>query len=239
MGIFQRFVNFISGLFGSGMSGLEQSNPAAVYEAAIAERIRRHKELKKAVSSIVYLRNKTQEELQAKEKELAEVAAQIPVAVEEGEDEVALVLLQRQESLTAQIAGHTGELGKIEAQANDAKEALVQFQGEIAKLQREKEEMLAKKATAEARIQIQESLSGFSVDADVQALDNVRTSIEKLRAEADVGAEMGDVSIQQKLKKIKEKTASATAQSQLDELKQQMAARKAQADSASAVKKTM
>lgn len=238
MGLFQRFVNFFSGLFGNGMSSLENSNPAAVYEAAIAERIRRHKDLKKAVSSIVYLRNKTNEELEAKEKELKEVAAQIPVAVEEGEDEVALVLLQRQESLTASIASLKDELTKIETQAEEAKEALIQFQGEISKLQREKDEMLAKKATAEARIQIQESLSGFSVDADVQALENVRTSIHKLRAEADVGAEMGDASIDQKLKKIKEKAASATAQGQLDELKLQMAARKAQAD-ASAIKKTM
>lgn len=238
MGIFQRIVNFFSGMFGTGISNLENSNPAAVYEAAISERIRRHKDLKKAVSSIVYLRNKTQEELEAKEKELVEIAAQLPVAVEEGEDEVALLLLQRQETLTKSVAGLKDELDKIEAQAADAKEGLVQFQGEIAKLQREKDEMLAKKATAEARIQIQESLSGFSVDADVQALDNVRSSIEKLRAEADVGAEMGDVSIEQKLKKIKEKTASASAQSQLDELKLQMAARKAQAD-ASAIKKTM
>jgi phage shock protein A len=238
MGIFQRFVNFFSGLFGNGMSSLENSNPAAVYEAAIAERIRRHKDLKKAVSSIVYLRNKTNEDLEAKEKELKEVAAQIPIAVEEGEDEVALVLLQRQEGLTTSIAGLKDELTKIETQAEEAKEALIQFQGEITKLQREKDEMLAKKATAEARIQIQESLSGFSVDADVQALENVRTSIHKLRAEADVGAEMGDASIDQKLKKIKEKAASATAQGQLDELKLQMAARKAQAD-ASAIKKTM
>lgn len=238
MGLFQRFVNFFSGLFGNGMSSLENSNPAAVYEAAIAERIRRHKDLKKAVSSIVYLRNKTNEELEAKEKELKEVATQIPVAVEEGEDEVALVLLQRQEGLTTSIASLKDELTKIETQAEEAKEALIQFQGEITKLQREKDEMLAKKATAEARIQIQESLSGFSVDADVQALENVRTSIHKLRAEADVGAEMGDASIDQKLKKIKEKAASVTAQGQLDELKLQMAARKAQAD-ASAIKKTM
>ncbi len=238
MGLFQRFVNFFSGLFGNGMSSLENSNPAAVYEAAIAERIRRHKDLKKAVSSIVYLRNKTNEELEAKEKELKEVASQIPIAVEEGEDEVALVLLQRQEGLTTSIASLKDELTKIETQAEEAKEALIQFQGEITKLQREKDEMLAKKATAEARIQIQESLSGFSVDADVQALENVRTSIHKLRAEADVGAEMGDASIDQKLKKIKEKAASVTAQGQLDELKLQMAARKAQAD-ASAIKKTM
>jgi len=239
MGIFQRFVNFVSGLFGSGMSSMERSNPEIVYEQAIAERIRKHKELKKAVSSIVYLRNKTADDLAAKEKELTEIGRQIPVAIEEGDDEAALHLLQRQETLNKAVADLRDELVKIEGQAADAKDALVQFQGEIARLQREKEEMLAKKATAEARIQIQETLSGLSVDADVVALENVRTSIEKLRAEADVGAEVGDASIDQRLRKIKEKTATATARAQLDELKAQMAARKSQSDAASSVKKTM
>ena len=42
----------------------------------------------------------------------------------------------------------------MSAQADDAKAGLVAFQGEIEKLKREKHEMLAKKANAEARIQI-------------------------------------------------------------------------------------
>ena len=57
--------------------------------------------------------------------------------------------------------------------------AFQQFQSEIEKLRREKDEMLAKVETAEARIKIQESLDGLSLDADVQALDNVRASIHK------------------------------------------------------------
>ena len=39
--------------------------------------------------------------------------------------------------------------------------------------------MLAKVKSAEARMKIQESLDGLSLDADSQALDNVRESIEK------------------------------------------------------------
>ena len=95
----------------------------------------------------------------------------------------------------------------------------------VKKLQREKEEMLAKKETADARIKIQESLDGFSVDADVQALENVRTSIKKRVAEADINTELEDNSIDKRLNAIKAKTGNVRARQQLEELKKLKAAK--------------
>lgn len=241
MGFFDRIANVWRGFLSLWVSDIENKNPEAVYEAAIEERIKKHRELKKAVSGIVYLRNKTQTELEAKEKELAEINVQIPVAVEEGEDEAALVLIERRDALTASITALKAELDKVSTQAEEAKEGLLAFQGEIEKLKREKEEMLAKRANAEARIQIRETLDGLSTDADIKALDNVRESIHKLQAEADVSTELGKESLDSKLSKIKAKAANASARNELEELKRQAAARKAGAAEAAAagVKKTI
>jgi len=63
--------------------------------ARINERVKKHLELKKAVSGIVYLRNKLSAELEEKEREMRDVMNQLPVALEDGEDEVALILIQR------------------------------------------------------------------------------------------------------------------------------------------------
>lgn len=237
MGLFQRLANLWKGFLSLWVSNIETKNPEAVYEAAIEERIRKHKELKKAVSGIVYLRNKTSAELETKEKELKEIMTQLPVAIEEGEDEVALVLIQKKDSLTSDIGELTGQLSKIKDQADDAKSGLLAFQAEIEKLKREKDEMLAKKANAEARISIQETLNGLSTDADIKALDNVREHVNKLQAEADIGAEIEGDSLDAKLAKIKEKAGQSGARSQLDAMKAQMAAKKAAA--AGAVKKTI
>lgn len=241
MGFFDRIANVWRGFLSLWISDIENKNPEAVYEAAIEERIKKHRELKKAVSGIVYLRNKTQTELEAKEKELAEINLQIPVAVEEGEDEAALVLIERRDALTASITALKAELEKVSTQAEEAKEGLLAFQAEIEKLKREKEEMLAKRANAEARIQIRETLDGLSTDADIKALDNVRESIHKLQAEADVSTELGKESLDSKLSKIKAKAANASARNELEELKRQAAARKAGAAEAAAagVKKTI
>ncbi|MEC8424566.1 MAG: hypothetical protein VX000_12370, partial [Myxococcota bacterium] len=90
-GFFERLSQVWKGFLGLWISDIEAKNPEAVYEAAIEERIKKHRELKKAVSGIVYLRNKLASELDQKTKQLAEVNLSIPVAVEEGEDEAALV----------------------------------------------------------------------------------------------------------------------------------------------------
>lgn len=237
MGFLDRIGNLWNGFWGLWLGNREKNNPEVVYEAAIEARLQKHRELKKAVSGIVYLRNKLANELEGKEKDLAEVNAQIPVAVESGDDDVALVLLQKKNELDKAIADLKGELDKVSTQAEEAKEGLVAFQGEIEKLKRERDEMLAKKATAEARIQIQETLDGMSTDADIKALENVRENIHKLQASADVGTEIKDNSLDARLKKIKEKTGDVTAKSQLDELKKQHAARATAVEGG--VKKTM
>jgi phage shock protein A len=236
MGFFDRLSQIWKGFIGLWISDLENRNPEAVYEAAIEERIKKHRDLKKAVSGIVYLRNKLQAELDTKSAELTEINAQIPVAIAEGEDEAALVLLEKKNELEGSIVSLNAELAKVRVQAEEAKSGLIQFQAEIEKLKREKTEMLAKRANAEARIKINETLNGLSTDADIKALENVRENIEKMEAEADISSEIQGTSLDAKLKKIKAKTGNATARNQLEQLKKEMAAKQA---AASAVKKTI
>jgi phage shock protein A len=228
-GFFDRLGNLWNGFWSLWIGGHEKKNPEAVYEAAINERVRQYSDLKKAVSNIIYLRNKITKDLEQKQKEIGEVTAQIPIAIDEGEDEVALHLIEQKDTLSKDIEGLQADLEKTKQEAESAKSSLVSFQGEIDKLKKEKESMLAQKEHAEARIKIQETLSGLSTDADIKALENVREHIGKMQAEADMGAELGDSSLDAKLKKIKAKAASSSAQAQLDAIKKSRAASQAEA----------
>lgn len=238
MGFFDRLSNLWSGFLSLWISDVESRNPEAVYEAAINERIKKHRELKKAVSGIVYLRTKLAAELEEKEAELKTCMSQLPIAIEDGDDELALYLIQQKDDASTQIENIRNELNKVSTQAEEAKAGLLTFQTEIEKLKREKEQMLAKRANAKARIDIQDSLDGLSMEADVKALDNVREHISKLQAEADVGAELQGESFESKMKDIKSRAANASARSQLEEMKKQMGAKSAAVQS-EAVKKTI
>ncbi len=228
-GFFDRLSNLWSGFWSLWIGGHEKKNPEAVYEAAINERVRQYKQLKKAVSNIIYLRNKITKDLEDKTRELKEITAQIPVAVDEGEDEVAIHLIEKKDTLTAEIDALNADMDKTAEEAESAKNSLVSFQAEIEKLKKEKEQMLARMENAEARIKIQETLSGLSTDADIKALGNVREHIGKLQAEADTGAELGDSTLDSKLKKIQQKASSSAARQQLDAIKKARAAQAAEA----------
>ena len=228
-GFFDRLANLWKGFWSLWIGGHEKGNPEVVYESAINERIRKYKSLKKAVSNIIYLRNKATKELEEKHAELKEVTAQIPIAVDEGEDEVALHLIERKDALNTDISRLDAELERAAGEAEEAKNSLIAFQGEIEKLKKEKDEMLARKENAEARIKIQETLNGMSTDADIKALDNVREHIGKLQAQAEMGTELGDASLDAKLKKIKAKAGTTAARQQLDAIKKARAAQVSEA----------
>jgi phage shock protein A len=238
-GFFARLGNLWSGFLSLFVSNLEKDNPEAVYEAAINARKQQYKDLKKAVSGIIVLRNKLEAELSQKSKAVADLNAQINAAVDAEEDDIALVLLERKAEVEDRIGGLDAELTKAAEEAEEAKSSIVAFQSAIAKLEREKTAMLAKKENAEARIQIQETLDGLSMQADIKALDNVRDHIDRLHAEAEVSTEIGDADIGRKLDKIKKKAGNVQAQAKLEALKKARAAGQNRAAQGAAVKKTI
>lgn len=228
MSFFARVANLWKGFLSMFITGVENDNPEIVYQQAINERVNQYQKLMKAVSSIVYLRNKLEKDLASKTRELQDVSAQIPVAVQQDEEQAALVLIERKNQLVKDIEDVRGELEKISVQAEEAKAGLVTFQHEIEKLKTERDSMLAKREHAKARLKIQEQLSGLTADAEIRALDGVRESIHKLEAQADVAAEVQGSGMDAKLRQIKSATGSAAARSELEEIKRQMAAQQSQ-----------
>ena len=227
-GFFGRVANLWQGFLSMFVSDIERENPEIVYQQAINERVNQYQKLMKAVSSIVYLRNKLEKDHESKTRELADVSAQIPVAIQQGEEQAALVLIERKNQLVKDLEDVKGELEKVSTQAEEAKAGLVTFQHEIEKLKSERDTMLAKREHAKARLKIQEQLSGLTADAEIRALDGVRESIHKLEAQADVSAEVQGSGMDAKLSKIKSATGSAAARTELEEIKRQMAAQQSQ-----------
>ena len=106
-------------------------------------------------------------------------------------------------------------------------------QGEIKKLKAERDVMLARMQSAQARLKIQEQLDGLSVDAEVKALDNVREHIKTTVAAANLGKELSESSLDARLSALKTTAGDVQAKQQLAELKAKRAAAQAQ------VQKTM
>ena len=99
-----------------------------------------------------------------------------------------------------------------------------QTQAEIKKLKAERDVMLARMQSAQARLQIQGQLDGLSVDAEVKALDNVREHIKTTVAAANLGKELSETSLDARLASLKDKAGDVQAKQQLAEIKAKRAA---------------
>ncbi len=219
MGFVSRLVNLVRGTLASWMGGREQKNPAAVYEAAIQQRLAQYVTLREAAAGVLYMRSKLAREVELKAAALKSLNRELDYAVDHDLDDVALALIGRREVLSAEVKRVTEELAELNREAEAAKKNLIAFQGEVARLRDEKARTLARLANAKARLRLQETIKGLSPDADIQALEEVRAHVERLVAEAQVSREVNDVELEKKLEAIRETEATTAARAQLEELK--------------------
>lgn len=218
-GFFSRLSNLWTGFLSLWVSDLEKDNPEIAYENSINGMTEKYQTLKKATASIIRRREDIEGRLSSVMKELAQVDADLNTAVDSEADELALVLINKKGTLESSVAELQGELESAKSDAEDAKSSLLNVQAEINKLRSEKDRMLAKMASAKARIQVQEQLEGLSVDSEVKALENVRSHINSLTAEASLNKELAGASLDGQLAALRRQTGDVTAKQRLAELK--------------------
>lgn len=225
--IFARLANLWTGFISLWVSDIEKEHPEIAYQNAIASMIQKYTQLKAATGAIIARRQEITSRLEASERELAAVANDLEAAMATNQDDLAVVLIQKKNTLDAAITELRADAAQATADADNAKDSLIQVKSEIDKLKAEKERMLAQMHSAQARIKIQGQLDGLSVDAEVQALGAVRDHIKSQVAQASLGAELQNSDLDVRLNKLRQSSGSVTAKAQLDAMKQARAAAQA------------
>ncbi len=231
MSVFGRLANLWKGFISLWISDVEKEHPEIAYENAINSMVEKYSALKRATAAIIRRREELAERLANQQKELAQVSADLNTAIETNQDDLAVVLIQKKNQLESSIAELQTDADTAAKDADSAKQSLLSVQNEIKKLKAEKETMVAKLESAQARMRIQEQLEGLSVDAEVQALDNVRTHIKTQVAQANLNKELGETDLDARLKTLRNASGDVTAKQQLSELKAAAAAKRAAAKS--------
>ena len=227
-GVLSRLGNLWRGFLRLWISDVEKEHPEIAYENAIDSMIEKYSRLKSATAAIIRRREETDERFKRAAAELAQTEAELDTAVETGQDDLALILIQKKNGLTAEVGEMKAEMDAAQKDADSAKQSLLGVQSQIRKLQAEKDSMLAKMQSAQARIKVQGQLDGLSVDAEVKALDNVRQHIKNTIAEANLGKELNESSLDSRLAALKNQVGDVQARNQLAELKAKRAAQQAQ-----------
>ncbi|MBN2359241.1 MAG: PspA/IM30 family protein [Deltaproteobacteria bacterium] len=218
-GFFARVYNLWKGFLSIWISDVEKQHPDIAYENAINAMVEKYASLKKATAAIIRRRDDTADRLTRARTGLKQVDTDLNAAVSTDQKDLGVILIQKKQALTEQIAELESEMGQAKNDADTAKASLMQVQGEINKLKAEKDRMLAKMASAQARVRIQEQIEGLSVDAEVKALDGVREHIKNTIAEANLGEELGQTDLEKRLNKLRETSGNVTANDEWEKLK--------------------
>jgi phage shock protein A len=228
VGFFGRLSNLWKGFVSLWISDVEKKHPEIAYENAINSMVEKYTQLKKATAAIIRRREEIEQRLAARSKELAQVEADLNTAVETNQSDLGMILIQKQKALTDEVTGLKGDLAQAQKDTDVAKASLVQVQAEIKKLKAEKDAMLAKMASAQARLRIQEQLDGLSVDNEVKALEGVREHIKNTVAQADMNQELQESDVDKRLEALRAQTGDVTARSEWERLKAAQAAKAGQ-----------
>lgn len=227
MGMFTRLGNLWKGFLSLWIADIEKDHPEIAYENAINSMVEKYTKLKTATAAIIRRREELDERYKQATRELSQTEAELATAVETSQDDLALVLIQKKNALTQEVADLDADLKQASSDADSAKSSLIGVQSEIKKLKAERDTMLAKMHSAQARIKIQEQLDGLSVDEEVKALDNVRAHIKTTIAEANLGKELSESSLDSRLANLRNQVGDVQARKQLEELKAKKAAQQA------------
>ena len=223
LNLFTRLGNLVRGFMSLFVSGLEQQHPEIAYENAINTMVEKYNKLKNATAGLIRLREDAADRLQKAQAQQHELSAMLEQAMAEGQDDIAVELIERKDAIDAEIASLQAEMEAAEKDVGTAKTALTEVKGEISKLKAEKDRMLAKMQSAQARVRIQDQLEGLSVDAELRALENVRTGIKDTIAKAKLGDELRESDLDVRLKSLRTNSSKASARNKLEALKKERA----------------
>ena len=223
LNIFSRLANLVRGFMSLFVTGLEQQHPEIAYENAINTMVEKYNKLKNATAGLIRLREDAADRLQKSQAQQRELSVMLEEAMATNQDDLAVELIERKEAVDADIVSLEAEMAGAEKDVDTAKTALTEVKGEIAKLKTEKDRMLAKMQSAQARTRINDQLEGLSVDAELRALENVRTGIKDTIAKAKLGDELRESDLDTRLKSLKAGSSKATARAKLEALKKERA----------------
>src|SRR5437870_4620168 len=225
IGLFSRLGNLWRGFLSLWIADIEKEHPEIAYENAINSMVEKYSKLKTATAAIIRRREELDDRFKRANAELQQTEAELDTAVSTSQDDLAVILIQKKNQLTAEVAELKAEMDSAHSDADSAKSSLLSVQSEIRKLQGERDSMLAKMQSAQARIKVQEQLDGLSVDAEVKALDNVREHIKNTVAQANLGDELKENDLDQRLAKLRNASGEVTANDEWEKLKAAKAAK--------------
>src|SRR5258705_3577839 len=136
---FARIANLFKGFLSIFISDIEKEHPEIAYENAINSMVGKYAKLKGATAAIIRRRDEIDERYKKATADLAQTDAELNTAVETNQDDLAVVLIQKKNQLTADITEMKTDMETAKTDADSAKSSLLSVQTEIRSLKADRD----------------------------------------------------------------------------------------------------
>src|SRR6476646_8667800 len=109
-GFFRRMSNLWKRFVSLWISDIEKEHPEIAYENAINSMVAKYSKLKTATAGIIRRREDIDERYKRANAELAQTEAELDTAVSTNQDDLALILIQKKNQLTAEVTDLKAEM---------------------------------------------------------------------------------------------------------------------------------
>jgi phage shock protein A len=186
---------------------------------AILKMKEQYQKMQAGVGRLAAERNRLRGMVEAKQRQLAEVQADLDGALGEAQAgngeamEIGEDLVLEKEQLENEIASLKQELSTSESMVADYLGKLRQVESQTKAMESKKDAMVAKLHSAQARKAFTDMVSGMSTNAEEAAVADMDKHIEGLAAQADIGEEMAGATREEKRRKLREAAQTRTSKS--------------------------
>ncbi len=125
-----RVWNLIKGFFGLFVSKVEQEHPEIVYQNSIDSLTEKAVRFRQAAAAIIRRRDEIEDKYDNKTREAKENEAQLSVAIQNGDEEIGTLLVEKKDILDVEVAELQRDMEQARNDANDVKTALLKIQAE-------------------------------------------------------------------------------------------------------------
>ncbi|MDO8463354.1 MAG: hypothetical protein Q7S96_03750 [bacterium] len=239
--LFSMFRNIWRGVVSMMITDAAIAFPEETYRGQIQKAREMHEKLLRAAGMVKGNLISQQRVLDEIERELAETDAKLKVAVQRavGGDtsmkEVGALLTRKKEGLVKRRDEQRPTVSGLQQSAEQVKRDLRKSEASIKDLTQRMQTNIARLRSAQQREQMQNLLSGLSVEGDDQAIAELEAAIDQQVGRVELVDEIAGGSIERQLEDLEAQSGDAVAASEFDRLVAEMQRQQGVAEAASAL----
>lgn len=217
--MFERLARLFRGFFGLFVSGLEEKNPKAMLEDLKNQLNAAKVRYNTTTANIIAREKVAASKLKAAEKELADCQRLVQEAKRQNDRELALQLLIKEETLNTQLETTRQAYEAIKMEADNARREFENFQNEMFQKMAQIEQLKAQADLASLKKEMNTLRSQYATDNGAGKInDGLRQAEEMIQgrlAKEDAISELGQNSIDTKMRNLQASAAKSRAEEKL------------------------